>query len=141
MNAILYTTEILRLSTALPQPRALERVDGSAELRSPTCGSTVRADVQIGEEGRIEDVSFIVHACAFGQASASLVAREARGLTLEDVAQATTEISNWLEGRRADPGSMPGLEALTPARAKRARHAAILLPFRALASAMLSRNG
>ena len=45
MNAPLYTTEILRLAASLPAPRELERVDGSAEERSPTCGSTIRLSV------------------------------------------------------------------------------------------------
>ena len=140
MNVFLYTTEILRLTTSLPPPHALERVDGSAELRSPTCGSTVRADVQIGEGGRVEDVSVTVQACAFGQASASLVEREARGQTLDEVVQATDELSAWLDGSRADPGSWPGLDVLAPARAKRGRHGAILLPFRTLAAAMSGRT-
>ena len=41
MNAPLYTTEILRLAASLGEPRELEREDGRAELRSPTCGSRI----------------------------------------------------------------------------------------------------
>ncbi|HEU0285149.1 MAG TPA: iron-sulfur cluster assembly scaffold protein, partial [Sphingomicrobium sp.] len=73
MNAPLYTTEILRLAASLPAPRELERVDGSAEQRSPTCGSTVRLSVQVDEDGRVAALTQEVHACAFGQASASLL--------------------------------------------------------------------
>ena len=50
MNAPLYTIEILRLAGSLPDPVHLERVDGMAQLRSPTCGSTVRTEVQL-EDG------------------------------------------------------------------------------------------
>ena len=49
MNAPLYTTEILRLAASLGMPRALEREDGRAELRSPTCGSRYRVAVQLDE--------------------------------------------------------------------------------------------
>ena len=34
MNATLYTTEILRLAASLSEPRALDREDGTAEIRS-----------------------------------------------------------------------------------------------------------
>ena len=54
MNAPLYTTEILRLAASLGEPRALEREDGRAELRSPTCGSRIahRGPARRGAAGR-----------------------------------------------------------------------------------------
>jgi NifU-like protein involved in Fe-S cluster formation len=135
VNAPLYTTEILRLAASLPAPRELER-DGSAEQRSPTCGSTIRLQVQVDEGGRVEAVSQEVHACAFGQASASLLGVAAPGRSSEDVARAVEELESWLSGASDDPGSWPGLAALAPARSRRSRHGAILLPFRALLAAM-----
>ena len=136
MNAPLYTTEILRLAASLPEPRELDRVDGCSEQRSPTCGSTVRTEVKIDGEGCVEAVSQQVHACAFGQASASLLAAGAEGRSNEDVSNAVEQLSAWLSGRRDDPGSWPGLAALAPARTRRSRHGAILLPFKALLAAM-----
>jgi NifU-like protein involved in Fe-S cluster formation len=136
MNAPLYTTEILRLAASLPAPGGLDRIDGTSELRSPTCGSTIRLVVQLDREGRAEAVSQEVHACAFGQASASLLASGALGRSRDDVSKAVEELGNWLSGKREDPGSWPGLLALAPARARRSRHGAILLPFRALLAAM-----
>jgi len=47
MSAPLYTTEILRLAASLGEPRELEREDGRAELRSPTCGSRIVLAVQL----------------------------------------------------------------------------------------------
>ena len=140
MNAPLYTTEILRLAASLPAPRELDRVDGSAEQRSPTCGSTVRLSVQIDEAGRLAALTQEVHACAFGQASASLLEAAAPGRSSKDVAQAVEELDSWLSGARNDPGSWPGLVALAPARSRRSRHGAILLPFRALLAAMSGRG-
>ena len=135
MNAPLYTTQILRLAASLPEPRELERVDGRAEQRSPTCGSVVRTEVELDTDGRIAAISQAVQACAFGQASAALLARGAPGLSRENAAFALAELQAWLEGQRDDPGSFPGLSALAPARRK-SRHGAILLPFRALLAAM-----
>ena len=138
MNAPLYTTEILRLAASLPEPRELERVDGSSEQRSPTCGSTVRLEVQTDDEGHVQAVSQHVHACAFGQASACLLAAGSRGRSADDVAEALANLEAWLGGTRDDPGAWPGLAALSPARSRRSRHGAILLPFKALAAAMIT---
>ena len=137
MNAPLYTPAILRLAASLCEPARLERVDGSAEERSPTCGSSVRLDVQIDGQGRIEALSQQVQACAFGQASASLVAAGAEGRGREDVNSALEQLTAWLSGERdRPPAGWPGFEALAPARTRRSRHGAILLPLRALLAAL-----
>src|SRR3954464_10141579 len=96
MSRALYTTEILRLAASLGDPRELDREDGRAELRSPTCGSHVMISVQLDEDRKIVGVSQKVHACAFGQASAALVERHARGRTHNDVADALVAFSRWL---------------------------------------------
>ena len=135
MSTPLYTTEILRLASSLPEPQQLERVDSSAEERSPTCGSRIRVELQLDEERCVAALSQEVHACAFGQASAALVAAGARGRGYDEVASGLVQLSAWLGGEPAD-GLWRGFEALEPARSRPARHAAILLPFRALLSAM-----
>ena len=134
MNAPLYTIEILRLAGSLPEPARLERVDGAAQLRSPTCGSRVHTEVQI-ESGVVAAVSQQVRACAFGQAAAALVAEQAVGRSREDVAAALERLSGWLDGSRDEPGGW-GFEALAPARARASRHGAIVLPLRALLGAL-----
>jgi NifU-like protein involved in Fe-S cluster formation len=136
VNAPLYTVEILRLAASLPAPAELDRADGTASERSPTCGSTVSCSVKIGDDGRVEALSQTVEACAFGQASAAVVAREATGRSRDDVELALGQLSQWLAGERDYPPDWPGLDALAPARSRRGRHGAILLPFRALLSAM-----
>lgn len=133
--APLYTTEILRLASALPGARSLDRVDGEAELMSPTCGSRVRIAVQLDGERRVQAISQDVHACAFGQASAALLDGNAVGLSHSDAANALVRLSRWLAGE-IDEAGWAGVEALAPARSRKARHAAILLPFRALVAAM-----
>jgi NifU-like protein involved in Fe-S cluster formation len=136
MKAPLYTTEILRLAASLSEPRALEREDGCAEVRSPTCGSRVRLTVQLDEDRRVDRLSMQVHACAFGQASAALVERHSRGRTHDEVSTAMLEISRWLADEHENAAAWPEISALAPARVRKARHGAILLPFRALLAAM-----
>ena len=134
MNAPLYTIEILRLAGSLPDAEVLERVDGRAELRSATCGSSVLTEVQL-EGGRVAALSQDVRACAFGQASAALVAEHADEKTRQEIAETLSALTAWLEGTRDEPGGW-GLEALAPARSRKSRHGAILLPFRALLAAV-----
>jgi NifU-like protein involved in Fe-S cluster formation len=135
MNAPLYTTEILRLATSLSEPRPLEREDGRAEVRSPTCGSRVGTAVQVSGEGRIEALSQHVHACAFGQASAALLEQAALGRSRAEVKDAHDRLGAWLGGADGAP-AWPGLPALAPARSRKSRQGAILLPFRALIAAL-----
>jgi len=136
MNAPLYTTEILRLAASLSDPRELEHEDGRAELRSPTCGSRITTTVKLDDQGRVRDFAQQVHACAFGQASAALLEKSAAGRSREDVTLILTDLSAWLDGSEAEPGW--GLAALAPARSRKSRHGAILLPFRALVAAIES---
>jgi NifU-like protein involved in Fe-S cluster formation len=135
MNAPLYTTEILRLAAALSEPHPLDREDGRAEVRSPTCGSRVTTAVQLDGEGRVAALSQNVHACAFGQASSALCERGAIGQSRDEVDVALKGLKAWLGGEAHEP-NWPGLTALAPARARKARRGAILLPFRALLAAM-----
>jgi NifU-like protein involved in Fe-S cluster formation len=139
MNAPLYTIEILRLAGSLPDPAHLERVDGTAQLRSPTCGSTVRTEVQF-EDGLVTGISQQVRACAFGQSSAALVAKHAPGRTKAEIAEALAGLSGWLDGSRDEPGGW-GFEALAPARSRTSRHGAIVLPLRTLLAAIEGARG
>ena len=138
MNAPLYTTEILRLAASLNDVRKLDREDGRAELRSPTCGSRITISVELDADRRIRGISQQVHACAFGQASAAILEQNAIGRAHDEVAEALVTVSRWLAKEQEEFGDWPGLDALAPARPRKSRHGAILLPFRALLAAIES---
>ena len=138
MSSPLYTTEILRLAASLRDECDLQREDGRAELRSPTCGSRIAVAVELDDERRVRMISQRVHACAFGQASAALVQHHAIGRAHDEVAEALVAISRWLAEEQEEAGDWPGITVLEPARPRKGRHGAILLPFRALLAAMES---
>ncbi len=131
----LYTTEILRLAASLAEARPLDSGSGSARLRSPTCGSRIETTVTLDCEGRVQEISQLVLACAFGQASAALLEQGVRGRNRADITNAVAQLVEWLGGSDRCP-EWPGVQALAPARARKSRHEAILLPFRALIAAM-----
>jgi NifU-like protein involved in Fe-S cluster formation len=136
VNQPLYTVDILRLAASIPHLSPIESPQGQAEVRSPTCGSIVGVDVKLDDNGQVAALGQQVKACAFGQASAALMGRHAIGRTESEVRDAVAALAAWLEGSRVDPGAWPGLEALSPARSRRARRGAMLLPFRALLAAI-----
>jgi len=82
----------------------------------------------------VEALAQQLHACAFGQASAALLERAAAGRTRDDVAAALAELDAWLSGAETEPPW--SLSTLAPARSRKGRHGAILLPFRALLAAI-----
>lgn len=131
----LYTRDILRLAASIPHLGRLEAPQGSAERSSPVCGSRVIVDVTVDEAGRIAALGQEVKACAFGQASASLMAAHATGRNGAEIAAARDALAAFLKGERDDPGDWPGLDIFAAARGATARHASILLAFDAAAAA------
>lgn len=134
MNAPLYNTEILRLAATIPHHERLVDPMGSAEKRSPVCGSRVTVDVNIDGAGRVSEVGLLVRACALGQASSSLMAASVIGRSPEELAAARDTLTAWLAGEGPLPG-WPGFELFTPALPHSARHASIRLAFEAAAEA------
>jgi NifU-like protein involved in Fe-S cluster formation len=134
MSAPLYNTEILRLAATIPHHARLTDPQGSAERRSPICGSRVTVDVDLGDDGRVAAVGLLVRACALGQASASLLAAEVLGRTPAELARARDALTAWLAGE-ADEPDWPGLAVFGPALSYTARHPSIRLAFEAAAEA------
>lgn len=136
MSATLYTPDILRLAVATAAIPRLTSPDGSAERRSPVCGSRVIVDVMRGVDGRVSDVGLEVRACAMGQASSALLAAAIKGRTLAELAAATRDLRAFLGGTVETLPDWPGIEALAPAKAYPARHGAVLIPFEAACAAL-----
>jgi len=135
VTAPLYTREILRLAASLGEPGGLDRVDGEADRRSPTCGIQISVAVML-EEGKVAALSQRVEACAFGQAAAALMVVAAPGMTVDEVRAALAGIERWLNGDDEAVTAWSGLAVLGPARSRKGRHGAILLPFQALLGAI-----
>ena len=131
-----YTRDILRLAASIPHLVPFDELEGATERRSQTCGSRMRAAAELDWAGRVSRYRQAVEACAYGQAAAALVGGHAIGRSRDEVATALADLELWLAGDGEVPGSWPGLDALIPARSRKGRHGAIMLPFRALLAAM-----
>lgn len=134
MNAPLYNMEILRLAATVPFQERLPSPMGTAERRSPVCGSRVTVDVDLDEQGRVKALGLLVRACALGQASAGILAAQVIGRTADDIAETRDQLTAWLAGEGPAPG-WPGLDIFVTALPHRGRHPSIRLAFEAAAEA------
>lgn len=136
MAEALYTIDILRLAASIGNWPPLGSPHGSAERRSPTCGSRVRVDLKLDSGGGVSALGLAVSACALGQASAAIMAADAAGKQAAAFVTAQSALADYLAGRSERLPEWPGMEQLAPARAYPARHPSILLAFDAAVAAI-----
>lgn len=137
-DSALYNRDILRLATSLVAGDRLENPDGSAESRSPICGSRIQAEVALAADGKISAIALRANACALGQASAAILRANAVGADLDTIARIRAGIADGLTGKADMPGNWSELALLAPAKDYPSRHPAILLPYDALLAAAAS---
>lgn len=138
MSGALYTLDILRLAAGTGAFPRLSAPHATAEVGSKTCGSRIAVDVRLGKDGRVVAYGHDVHACAVGQAAATLVARAAIGRNHSELVTLTEQVRVYLTGedRTNCRPDLDGIEALAPVAAYPARHGAALLAFDAAVAAV-----
>lgn len=134
MASDLYSRDILRLAASLPHGDTLEYSDGSAELRAPLCGSSMRVEAAL-TGSRVIGIAITAHACALGQASAAILRLHAPGAEIASIISIRNQLAEALSGTADMPVNWPELLYLAPARKHTSRHGAILLPYDALIEA------
>ncbi|NND48877.1 MAG: iron-sulfur cluster assembly scaffold protein [Rhizobiales bacterium] len=131
-----YNKKILELAANIPRIGTLEEADASATAVSRLCGSKVTVHLKL-EDGRVSEFAHEVKACALGQASSSIMARNIIGATPSELRQLQGEMRAMLkEGAPAPSGRWSDLEVLGPVREFKSRHASTLLTFDAVVDAL-----
>jgi NifU-like protein involved in Fe-S cluster formation len=132
----IYNAKILELAGNIPRIGRLADPDATARAHSRLCGSTVTVDIKMAD-GRVADFAHDVKACALGQASSSLMARNVIGATPDELRDVRTTMYRMLkEGGPPPEGRWADLKYLEPVRDYRARHASTLLTFDAVVDAV-----
>ena len=134
-SAALYTPDILALAVELAHYPLDPTLPVRGEAHSRVCGSRVTMGIVRDTNGAIKRIGARVSACAIGQAAAALFLRSSTGRARADIAAAHAEIDAWLAGGETLP-NWPGIAQLASARAYSARHAPILLPWKAALAAL-----
>lgn len=132
----IYNTKILELAGNIPRIGRLAEPDATARAHSRLCGSTVTVDLKMAE-GRVSDFAHDVKACALGQASSSIMARNVVGCTAAELRDVRQAMHRMLKENGSPPGGRwEELKYLEPVRDYRARHASTLLTFDAVVDAV-----
>lgn len=132
----LYSDKILDLAGNAVQPGRLAAPDGSARKVSRICGSMIEVDIAL-TDGVITGYGHEISACALGQTSAAIVAREIVGTPLEELATVAQQVHDMLKGQGTAPqGKWADFRYLEPVRDFPARHGSTLLVFEAMAEAV-----
>ena len=132
-----YNRRIIELAGNIPRLGRLDEPDASATAHSKLCGSTVTVDLKMaGDE--VTDFAHNVKACALGQASSSIMARNIVGAKADELRGLREAVRRMLKENGAPPasGKWADIAVLEPVRDYKARHASTLLTFDAVVDAI-----
>ena len=132
----IYNERILDLAGNMPRLGRLDDPHATATAHSRLCGSTVTVDLKL-TDGRVSDFAHEVRACALGQASSSIMARNIVGARSDDLRALRDRMVAMLKHNGAPPeGAWAECAVLEPVRDFKARHASTLLTFDAVVDAL-----
>ena len=131
-----YNRRILELAGNIPRIGRLSGPDASATAHSKLCGSTVTVDLRMDGDV-VTDFAHEVKACALGQASSSIMARNVIGARADELRTLRETVRRMLKENGAPPsGKWADIAVLEPVRDYKARHASTMLTFDAVVSAI-----
>jgi NifU-like protein involved in Fe-S cluster formation len=132
-----YNRRIIELAGTIPLIGRLADPDASATAHSRLCGSTVTIDLKM-EGDTVTDFAHEVKACALGQASSSIMARNIIGAKADELRELRESVRKMLKENGAPPasGKWADIAVLEPVRDYKARHASTLLTFDAVVDAI-----
>ena len=118
----IYNKRILELAADIPRLGKLEAPHARASAVSKLCGSKVTVDLAM-EDGHVSDFAHDVKACALGQASSSLMARNVIGSSAQELRDLRATMRAMLKENGPPPqGKWEELKVLEPVRDFKARH-------------------
>jgi NifU-like protein involved in Fe-S cluster formation len=131
-----YNRRILELAADIPRAGRLPHPAATATAHSKLCGSTVVVDLAM-EGDTVTDFAHDVRACALGQASSSVMARNVVGSNASELKAVRDQMYRMLKENGPAPGGRwADLAVLEPVRDYKARHASTLLTFDAVVDAI-----
>lgn len=131
-----YNSRILEFAGNIPRIGALEDADATASAYSKLCGSKVRIWIKMDGDV-VTDFAHDVKACALGQASSSIMARNIVGASADELKSVRATMLKMLKENGPPPeGRFADLQFLEPVRDYKARHASTMLTFDAVVDAI-----
>ncbi len=137
MISDLYTGGILDAAAAIPAAARLENPQATAKKISRVCGSEVEVDLSLAD-GVVSAFGMSARACALGQASASIVARNIFGASPQELYVLRDQMRAMLKEAGSPPSGdrWKDLSLLASIRDYPQRHASTLLIFEAVCACL-----
>lgn len=135
MSDALYQQAILDHARAAVGAGRLDAADGKATVDNPICGDRVTVELRM-DGATVDTLAHQVRGCLLCEATASVIARRATGLTPDALRAAAKSFDAMIRKDGPVPAGWPELEAFTPVQAARSRHECVLLPFQATVQAL-----
>jgi len=132
-----YNKRIIELAGTIPRIGRLQNPGASATAHSRLCGSTVTVDLKMDGD-TVTDFAHEVKACALGQASSSIMARNVIGSRADELRDLRETVRKMLKENGEPPrdGKWADIAVLEPVRDYKARHASTMLTFDAVVDAI-----
>jgi NifU-like protein involved in Fe-S cluster formation len=132
-----YNKRIIELAGTIPRIGRLQNPGATATAHSRLCGSTVTVDLKM-EGDTVTDFAHEVKACALGQASSSIMARNVIGAKAAELRSLRETVRKMLKENGEPPhdGKWADIAVLEPVRDYKARHASTMLTFDAVVDAI-----
>jgi NifU-like protein involved in Fe-S cluster formation len=137
-----YNKRIIELAGTIPRIGRLQDPGASATAHSRLCGSTVTVDLKMDGD-TVTDFAHEVKACALGQASSSIMARNVIGAKADELRDLRETVRRMLKENGEPPrdGKWADIAVLEPVRDYKARHASTMLTFDAVVDAISQIEG
>ena len=129
----LYTQKLLELTASISHIGHLPEPQAKATAVSKLCGSEESVELCLDEQGNISAFAQQVAACALGQTSAAIVAREIEGTAPKEFHKIAEDMRAMLRSDGEPPqGRWQDLEILSVVKQYPARISSTLLVFQAV---------
>lgn len=131
----LYSRELLRWAASLYRWPLDSKAAPRQSLKAQPCGSSMILSLQTDSQGIVSGLGMDCQSCAFGQASAAIMAHHLCGNPVSDAAHMASALSLLLKGEEPVgeiASEYPEFAVLAAAATHSARHPAIMLPYRAV---------
>jgi len=132
----IYNSKILEFAGNITRIGTLGDADANAQAHSRLCGSRVKIWLKL-DGNVVSDFAHDVKACALGQASSAVMARNVVGASVAELRQAKIDMLAMLQTDGEGPvGRFEEMRYLRPVKDYKARHASTMLTFDAVVDAI-----
>ena len=136
MNDDIYDRAIKDLAHLGHGSGQLAAPDRQARLDNPLCGDRIDIELRLSDDGFVAELAHQTKGCLLCRASASILGLYAPGYSAAEIEAIGAGLTAMLASGGSPPTAWDELGLFLPVRAHPSRHGCVLLPLRALQTAL-----